>query len=31
VDKKLWGSESAILLPPVDIDSFKAGKKEKLF
>jgi len=28
--KKLWGSESAILFPPVDIDSFKVGKKEKI-
>ena len=28
--KKLWGSESTILFPPVDIDSFKVGKKEKI-
>ena len=28
--KKLWGSESAILFPPVDIDSFKVGKNEKI-
>jgi len=28
--KKLWGRESTILFPPVDVDSFKAGKKEKI-
>lgn len=28
--KKLWKKESTILFPPVDIDSFKVGKKEKI-
>lgn len=28
--KKLWGKESTILFPPVDINSFRAGKKEKI-
>lgn len=28
--KKLWNRESTVLFPPVDIDSFKAGKKEKI-
>jgi len=28
--KKLWRKESTILFPPVDIDSFKVGKKEKI-
>ncbi len=28
--KKLWDRESVILFPPVDIDSFRAGKKEKI-
>ncbi len=28
--KKLWNRESTILFPPVDIDNFKAGKKEKI-
>ena len=28
--KKLWDKESTVLFPPVDIDSFKTGKKEKI-
>jgi glycosyltransferase involved in cell wall biosynthesis len=28
--KKLWNRESTVLFPPVDINSFKAGKKEKI-
>lgn len=28
--KKLWNRESVILFPPVDIDSFRPGKKEKI-
>lgn len=28
--KKLWTRDSTILFPPVDIQSFKAGKKEKI-
>ena len=28
--KKLWGKESTVLFPPVDIDSFRSGNKEKI-
>ncbi|HEY4662390.1 MAG TPA: glycosyltransferase [Candidatus Humimicrobiaceae bacterium] len=28
--KKLWGKESTVLFPPVDIDSFRTGNKEKI-
>ncbi len=28
--KKFWNKESIILFPPVDVESFKAGKKEKI-
>jgi len=28
--KKLWDRQSTVLFPPVDIDSFKAGTKEKI-
>jgi len=28
--KKLWNRESVILFPPVDIENFKAGAKEKI-
>jgi glycosyltransferase involved in cell wall biosynthesis len=28
--KKLWGKESTVLFPPVDIDSFRPGNKEKI-
>jgi glycosyltransferase involved in cell wall biosynthesis len=28
--KKLWDRESVILFPPVDIENFKVGKKEKI-
>lgn len=28
--KRLWGRQSAVLYPPVDIDSYKSGIKEKI-